>query len=116
MDKTEQLIIRACKSLNSHKRLHSVYRRFYFNGDSDQANVALARILSRVCDSYLRIKASTMVSSLHPDNRWHFGAEADDDYWCSAVKFLTGQIRLAERAMFPGLTPPAMFRSKNTGG
>lgn len=112
MDKTEQLVIRACKSLNPDRRLQSVYRRFYFSGGSDHSKVGLARILSRVCDTYLNVPMSTLLNAFHPDNRCTFGADETDDYWSSVIKFLTQQIRLSERARFPGLTPPAMFRVK----
>lgn len=111
MDKVKQLIIRACKSNNPELRLKTLYRRFYLlNADDDTMHFSMAGILASICDEYLTIKTSRMVSDLCPGNRWKFGIEDDDNYWQSMVKVLTSYIRLSDKDSFPGLTPPAMFR------
>lgn len=51
--KTEMLLIRACKSRDPQKRLVSVYRRFYYNGNMTeiQVNNALICILGGLPES-----------------------------------------------------------------
>lgn len=111
MDKVKQLIIRACKSNNPELRLKTLYRRFYLlNADDDTMHFSMAGILASICDEYLTIKTSRMVSDLCPGNRRKFGIEDGDNYWQSMVKVLTSYIRLSDKESFPGLTPPVMFR------
>ena len=109
MDKTEQLLVRACKSRNPYPRLYSVYRRFYC-GSRAKADFHLASILTRLCDRYLEISLSRIISDLNPQNRCLFGMSQDTDYWTSTLRVLISYIATAEASRFPGLTPPAMFR------
>lgn len=114
MRKIEQLFVRACKSPDSHKRVYSVYRRFYCRTTDTTTNSAIAGILARIYDTYLTPSATSLISDFHPGNRWKYGVEDADDYWSAAVKILTAKIRQTERSKFPDLTPPAMFRDKQT--
>ena len=50
LSKVEILFIRACKSLDSEKRIRSVYRRFYGNYDNTTTTNALIRILGDLVD------------------------------------------------------------------
>ncbi len=46
MNKTQQLFIRACRSLNPNRRLKSVYRRFYGRYDERTEDIAISEILT----------------------------------------------------------------------
>lgn len=110
MDSVKQLIIRACKSKNPEKRLRTLYRRFYLTQVDDKTDFFIAGILTSICDTYLNVTVTQMVSDFCPQTAWKHGIDDEDTYWAAAVKILTGYIRLAERDRFPGLTPPAQFR------
>jgi len=55
MDKTDQLFIRACKCLDSRKRLRSVYRRFYGRYDKATEDSGILSVLVRIVDDYAPI-------------------------------------------------------------
>lgn len=113
MDKTKQLLIRACKSKDPYKRLHSVYRRFYLFANEEEANFHLAALLTGICDAYAKPRTSALISDLHPDNWFKVGAEPTDCYWKVSMLVLANYVRLSGLAAFPGLTEPAPFRGKD---
>jgi hypothetical protein len=115
MNKTKQLLVRACKSFNPHVRLRSVYKRQYWRGAPDHLlDFYIAELLSGLCDDYDIITTSKLVSALHPDNAWKHGLKSDDDYYTRVVKVLTSKIRLTKVAKFPGLTSPLRFKNHFT--
>lgn len=111
MNNVRQLIIRACKSKNPEQRLFSVYKRFYYTfpkGEEDQAKMCLIGILASVCDEYVSIKPSEMVSLLDPDD-WRY--KSFETYPDRVFQILLDKIRLAHRDAFRDeLTIPARFR------
>lgn len=103
MDKTKQLIIRACKSSNPDMRLRQLYRRFYGNVPRGEESRFIAGILASICDDYTPIKTSSMIDYLDLNNRWKFGIMDDDSYLDGVVKVLASHIRLTEKDCFVGL-------------
>ena len=113
MDKTTQLMIRACKSLNPQQRLRTVYRRFYYRGDSvGQENAALVSILSRVCEEYAPIRLTVLMDHLKPENHWKHDFEVREGFNSYAVKILSRHLRMTEGSDLDGLTPPRRFRDE----
>jgi hypothetical protein len=110
MNKTEQLLIRACKTQDPHKRVLNVYRRRYFTTDSGTADFYLVQILGQIAEKYLALNILGLLSDLDERNRWKYGVEAEDSYHTACVKLLISRIRLTEKDAFPGLTPPLRFR------
>lgn len=110
MHKTQQLLIRACKSKNPYTRLHSVYRRFYLPVTEAEANFHIAGLLTSLCEAYVKPNTASLVSDLNPNNWSRVGVDDPEDYWQVVVRVMASRLRLAARSAFPGLTPPAAFR------
>lgn len=110
MNTTEQLFARACKSSNPDVRLHSRYRRFYCITDTKMANFSLAGILARLCDTYLHLRVTELVSDFSPSNGWKYGVTEHDDHWSATIKILASHIRVTEKQAFPGLKAPIGIR------
>jgi hypothetical protein len=107
VDKIDLLIVRACKSREPLKRLHSVYRRFYLiQGKPDKHLVV---ILSRLCDKYVPFKIIDVLNELSPATDWKY--EECEDFYSRAVMIMIIKIRLADIDCFPGYVSPACFRN-----
>lgn len=108
----EELFIRACKSENPHKRIRSVYRRYYLktNKNVDQH---LANILSRIIEKYDLITQTRLINDLNPANHWRFGLTKEDSYNKCVLHVATSVIRFSKKDKFPGLGNPANIRKMN---
>ncbi|MGZ7118229.1 MAG: hypothetical protein ACXVH2_00820 [Methanobacterium sp.] len=106
MTNTEQLFIRACKSLNPELRVRSVYRRFY----GDYYNAAnTSYLLINICNKYDLVSIKDLIEDLNPDNKWKY-AYVDDSYWALVMNILISKIRLTEISKLPELKKPLRFR------
>lgn len=106
----ENLIVRACKSRNSKRRLHSVLTRFYWIPRDMPFDVKYSRVvLSNICEKYDLITLSKFVSDyISRENMSHlFGDNSDDDL---VTEILISSIRLSPIAKFPGYRAPLYFR------
>ena len=112
MESIEQLFIRACKSKDPHKRVRSVYRRFYLvsYGFCEDHTVDIASILTAIADRYMTTNRSEMVNLLAPQTL--FPRRDRDSYWDRVVNVMVSQLRLAPAARFPGYIPPAKLRKE----
>lgn len=61
MDKTNTLIIRACKSKDPHKRLESIYRRFW-RADKSYTMLVMTNRIAHLCDEYDLISLERFIS------------------------------------------------------
>ena len=103
MDKIDQLIVRACKSMNPKTRLESVYKRFYY---SDVKDERILELLVNVTCRYNTITTRNLIEEAHPNNhRWAF-AQIPPTYTQRMIQVLLTNIRLAPVSVFNGLTPP----------
>lgn len=114
MQKTQQLLIRACKSKHPYTRLHSVYRRFYLPVTETEANFHLAGLLSALCETYAQPKLTSLINDLNPSRREMLGVTNPDDYFEAVVRSLASHLRLEARSTFPGLTPPREFKQPDS--
>ena len=112
MDTVTQLIVRACKSGNPYRRLHSVHRRFYLL-TATPPDAVLAQKLASICDEHLNVRVMDLISDYHPDNRWLVGSEPGQGHWPVTVRILIRHIRDARADQFPGLRAPRMFRRRS---
>jgi hypothetical protein len=114
MNKLDQLFIRACKVNNDTERLISVHRRFYFSGQLSRERrfAVIAGRLEGIVFEYNPSKLRDFMVDMHPDNSWKFGLVERSDHWERCVAVLSSYIRYTEVSKFPGITPPAKFRSK----
>lgn len=111
VDKIELLFIRACKSYDSHKRVHSVYNRFYYYGAAvDYAHVS--NILLSICKKYDLITLEKMVDGLNPANAWKYGLDDGEgvSYHRQLCNFLISEIRLTEVSKLPEYIAPSKFK------
>ena len=106
MDNTTQLFIRACKRPGSMPRLHRIYKRFYFGGNSTEAEIyqALASIMSTILDKYCPMTSSKMIDELRP------GWQKAEDHNERAVIMIRNRIAVTKVGAFPGLTKPLWYR------
>ena len=114
MHKTQQLLVRACKSNNPYKRLHSVYRRFYLPVNETEANFHIAGILNALCENYAKPNTAALIRDLNPSNWDRLGVTNPDDYFEAVVRALCSHLRLTARSAFPGLTPPLAMRVQDS--
>lgn len=108
MNKLDQLFIRACKLENPHKRVFSVYKRFYCR-DIKNPEPHIINILAKLCDKYVPMTTTHLLGVLDP-NHIQFFIREDYDYNQACLQTLISRIRLSEVSKFPGLTSPARFR------
>lgn len=112
MDSVTQLMIRACKSHNPYRRLHSVHRRFYLSTGTP-TDVVLAQKLAAICDACLDIRVTDLVNDYHPENLWRVGAAPGQDHFTVSVLILISHIRYAHAKYFSGLRKAAVFRRRS---
>ena len=108
MDDITQLLIRACKRMDSTKRLLRVYRRFYLPGTQDEEYQlkALACILAPLVEKYCPLSVSECITSLEES------PYRSDSYAGRAVGMLRDKIAFTGAAEFPGLRKPAWLKNK----
>lgn len=109
MDKTQALIIRACKSHNPERRLKRIYESVYYN-DYDSRH--MLAILLEIVEKHGLIKTKDLVDALNPTNAWKYGGSEDLGYSENVCKVLVSTIRLTEISKLPAYPVPAKFRSK----
>ena len=106
MNETDQLFIRACKSMHPRTRLKSVYRRrYYCSGEIDYSH--LITILARLCEEYLTISLVKILDELSDKDEWLYGKRSYQD---KVLDFLISSLRLTEVKLFPGLSTPRSFK------
>lgn len=110
MDKVTQLWIRACKSENSYKRLHSVYRRFYIKTDERKATVQIIITLSDIVDKYCYINTARLLNDI-----LGYGFTKDLPLEKRTLYALVDKICSTKKARFEGLTPPCWIKNKYKG-
>lgn len=108
MTNTEQLFIRACKSLNPELRVRIVYRRFYGSYD-DNHDADIAYLLTKIVDKYDLVSTIDLIESLNPMDKWKY-ANDDDLYLTIVMKVMISKIRLCEISKLDGFKKPLRFR------
>jgi len=109
MTKTQQLIIRACKSKNPQRRLRSVYRRFYGRFDYDIESRYLSIVVCDVVDDYIKPSTFDVITGV---SGWDFIPKLNAfDHNQKVLQYLMDLIRFSEESKFPGLTKAAKFRN-----
>ena len=111
MTPTENLFIRACKTADPHKRVRSVYRRFYGNFPTEETNKALVIILAGLCDRYKPFKAADLLSKVHP-SKLQFTGDYHIDWMRLAEDALIHQLRYTRSSELPGVRIPTKFARK----
>jgi hypothetical protein len=111
MNKTEQLLIRACKSGNPRRRLESVYRRQYLAQPHGIRGSDLCCVLIPICEQYCNVRLGAVLMSLDPSSRY-FPNEVPRDYLDNAADALIDIIRFTRGSEFTGLTLPGRFRNR----
>ena len=101
------LFIRACKSQDPHKRIKSVYRRFYLYKDRSDY---LASILSDICDKYNLLSTKDWIDKLNPSQKIYYIEEDNNDYYQLIVNIMISKIRHSPKSKFPDLIPPIRYR------
>lgn len=78
--KQDMLFIRACKSINSIRRIDKLYRKFYWdNGTGKIECTNLSLIFLDIVEKYYPIKPTKLVKALNPDLA-NFYVEEDKNY------------------------------------
>lgn len=113
MDNTDQLLIRACKSLSPQTRIVSVYRRQYYT-PKNLNPVALYRsvadILLSLVIKYDVVDVRGLITELNPEYRWYHGLGENATYHEQLMCVLISMIRHTEVSKFPGYRAPISFR------
>lgn len=110
MDPITNLIIRACKSKNSDRRLRSVYKRFYLRNNINEDNYKwfMVDYLAEICQEYTKPRLNDIITKLDPDNIRHM---KNTSYVDRAYQLLKNEIQLTSRHDFPDtFRVPAKFR------
>ena len=108
LNNIELLFIRACKVNDPRKRVKSVYRRFYLRGTSTiNEDFYIAGILLGICEKYLPINPSHLLSELSPTNKWK---HPQTEYWSRVSDVLIDHIRFSVVKGIEGFIPPRKFR------
>ena len=107
MDKIRALIIRACKSNNSERRLKRIYQSVWYG---EYSHRHMLDILSSIVEDYSLIRLSKLVQELKPSESWKYGGKESNSYEENACKCLISVIRLTEVSKLPDYPVPAKFR------
>lgn len=110
MTNTEQLFIRACKSLQPEVRVKSVYRRFYGNYPDDVYIRNIPLVLLNIIENNNIMTVRQLVDDLLPDNNWRYEHKKDDNYMILLRKVFISRIRLSEVSKLPGFKKPLRFK------
>ena len=112
MNKTDQLFIRACKFLDSDKRIKSVYRRFYGDYDEVTNNLGILSRLTDIVDDYFPMTINKYLREKGSYNTYckisnSPSTEVEINIW-----IMRDHIRYQERSKLEakGVTTPLRFR------
>ena len=105
MDKLKQLFIRACKSNDPHKRLTSIYRRFYLMAVPDPKPY-ISAILLGIVEEHNLMTVRELAYALSPYRFTGLLRNKDIIYEDLLLSVLVSKIRLTAVKDFPGLTIP----------
>lgn len=108
---TETLFIRACKSLEPHKRVTSVYRRFYLSGsmEAEAQAVVLSSILMSIVEKLGIMTPGNMAYALSTEQAWMYEGCT---YYQRLLRIVVSHIRLTGRDCLPdNYRMPARFRN-----
>lgn len=105
----ENLLIRACKSRNPERRLHSVISRFYAIRRDEPFKVEYCRVaLASICEKYHLLSLSEcMAKYMHRERMNYLFGSTDEDI---LTGILIGAIQVAPVDRFPGYRKPRYFR------
>ncbi len=104
MDELSREFILACKTSNPHENVMNVFRENYSNHCTQpQAEHSLVDILSTIVDTFLEVRLTSILSELHPEKRWQYGASAEDTIDQVINKRLMSEIRNTVNNKFPDL-------------
>jgi hypothetical protein len=105
-DTIQTLFLRACKSKDPHKRVTSVYRRFYLY--QNVHDYILSTILADIVEEFCPIKLNKILRELgeHP----MFSYEKDLPHWTKVKQILISHIRLSHKDCFGNMRIPLVFR------
>lgn len=106
------LLIRACKSENSKKRLKSIYRRFYCGEDKEFHSGMICILLSIVEKYDFKMDMRTMLENLNPNHFMYRIMKVEYDYPDIVLNQFISCIRLTERKKLLqyGFVIPVSFR------
>ena len=105
MNKIEQLLVRACKSLDPDTRLESVVRRFYMTGSKTNQTLIIS-LLCNFTDEYCPIKSHKLVSDVLSITYYESDATIGDKLY----RTMKCHIRFMDTRKLVGLTKARMFR------
>ena len=110
MNKSDILIIRACKSKKPIIRLKSLLNKMYLSDDYG----IMIYVLSKICDRYKLFDGIENYIHAFHSTFTTFGKDNDNlsrnDIQFIEVNTLISKIRLSKIDKFPGYIPPAKFR------
>jgi hypothetical protein len=101
MTTMELLLVRACKSLNPHKRLDTLLKRFYIRDYHPGLPISL---LGDICDKYKLVTVYDIIQKLSPKFYLFLlpnGVEPNS-YDTRCLNALVSIVRLSEVDKFPG--------------
>jgi hypothetical protein len=111
LTKTQQLLIRACKSLEPKKRLISVYKRFYYRHASEQEmTVFLIGILSKIINEFGISDILDVIQELNPNSIKNKMFNKNYVYEEVVLQYMISKIRLTEASKIEGFWVPLRFR------
>jgi len=100
MNKIDQLIVRACKSLDPDTRLKSVMRRFYMTG-SKTSELLLISLLSDIIDKHHSMAIHKLMNDMLTSMFYMAEATMERKMYCS----LKNHIRYSKRDSFDMPSP-----------
>ena len=112
MPKDIQLFIRACKTLDSKKRVLSVYKRIYYLSDYMDSDVHIANILMDICHKYNLINLTNFAIELDPDYFLTRLYDEEYNYNKQIIRICINAIKFTkkDKLLECGLTIPKRFR------
>ena len=104
MNSLQLLLVRACKTRDPQKRLESVYRRYYYNGGMQSAD--MVSILNNICREYIPNSSEKLINNLNPAQAFMYGCDKNTPYFDLCLKVLISHIRLTAADDIPGYKYP----------
>lgn len=107
----QQLLIRSCKVLDTHKRIDTLHRRFYLHDKDDNYDALITSNLLKVVD-ILGMTTRQLVIELQPNRRIMYSSEETPPYFTLVRRVLTSYIQFTEKDKLYrlGYITPARFR------